>query len=136
MEPRLLGTALRAHQRLHDLGVDHRAALGDVLDRGHQLAAVLHALLQHVRAGVPAALQQRQPVLRVDGRTPSAPSKPVWSVSGRSDCAEWSVLGWLRPNRGAAGSRHIRSKRECAGAGRGRCREPTLQDLQCVRIRR
>ena len=54
VERRVLGAAARVYQRLDDLGVDHRPAVGDGADRGRQLGAVVHALLEQVGAAVGA----------------------------------------------------------------------------------
>ena len=61
-ERRSLGARLGAHERLHDLGVDDRAAGRDRLDRPHELGAVVHALLQQICAPVRARVQQRERV--------------------------------------------------------------------------
>jgi hypothetical protein len=45
---------------------DHRAGVGDSLQRGHQLLAVVQAFLQEVRATVGAALEQCEAVARLD----------------------------------------------------------------------
>ena len=50
VERRLLAAGVLGDQRLDDLRVDHRAALGDGADRRDELLDVLHALLQEVRA--------------------------------------------------------------------------------------
>ena len=46
--------AARVDERLDDLRVDHRAAVGDRADRRRQLGAVVHALLEQVGAAVGA----------------------------------------------------------------------------------
>ena len=65
VERRALGSGRARDERLDDLRVDHRAAVGDGADRRHQLGAVVHALLEQVGAAVGAALEQRERVDRV-----------------------------------------------------------------------
>ena len=53
---------LGGDERLDDLGVQHRAAGRDRLDRRDELSAVVDALLQQIRAALRPGLQQRQRV--------------------------------------------------------------------------
>ena len=59
---RVIDAGLGLHEQLHDLGIDHRPAASDGVDRGHQLATVVYALLQQVAAAIGATLEQRQDV--------------------------------------------------------------------------
>ena len=56
---------VRRDQALDDLGVDHRAAGGDLADGGEELADLADALLQQVGAALAAVLEQGQRVGRV-----------------------------------------------------------------------
>ena len=53
------------HQHLDDLGVHRRSSGRDRLDRGRQLARIVHALLEQIRAATGAGLEQGEHVVRI-----------------------------------------------------------------------
>src|SRR5829696_1518027 len=65
VQGRALRTAASGHERLDDLRVDQRSALGDRADGGHELGSVVHALLEQIGATVRATLEQRERVERI-----------------------------------------------------------------------
>ncbi len=64
-ERRPLGARLGGHERLHDLGVDHRPAGRDGPDGPHELGPVVNPLLEQVGTAVGSRVQQRQGVARL-----------------------------------------------------------------------
>jgi len=65
VERRVLHLRASPDERLDDLGVDHRAARRDGVDRSRELGAVVDPLLEQVGTPVRAALEQRECVQRV-----------------------------------------------------------------------
>ena len=65
VERRLLGARVLRDERLDDLRIHHRAAVGDCSDRRDELLEIRHPLLQEVRTACGPALEQRQRVARL-----------------------------------------------------------------------
>jgi len=57
-ERRVRHPILRGHERLHDLGIEDRPALRDLVERAHDLLDVAHALLQEVPEPRRAVLEE------------------------------------------------------------------------------
>src|SRR5437764_244913 len=94
----------RLHQHLHDLRIDHGLAGNHRLDRRHQLAAVMDALLQQIRPAGGASLEERKWIVRV-GVLAEHHNANLWMGLAESVCNQDALVvrGWRHADVGDHG---------------------------------